>query len=212
MSNLKIFTDNKRIIRNFYDRDFTYVAVDTETTGLHPATDHLIEIGAVKFDRHGILDVPFDMLIKPPVEIPMYITSLTGIDDFMVSGSPSAPEAIEKFLEYCGTEKTILVAHNAPFDIHFINSELERIGKQPLANYVIDTLRMARDFHPDYRGTEEGPYRLQSLAKRYGIRVECAHRANDDARVCMELFKILANERKKCMDIQNLAKMALENI
>ena len=180
------------------------MAVDTETTGLHPSTDHLIEIGAVKFNRHGILAEPFDMLIKPPVEIPMYITELTGIDDFMVSKSPCALQAIE-----CGTENIILVAHNAPFDIHFINGELERSCRKPLSSSIIDTLRIARDFHPDFKGTEDGPYRLQSLASRYKINVECAHRANDDARVCMELFITLAKERRESTDIQNLAKLAL---
>lgn len=209
MSSLKILSDNKRIVRDYFEKDYIYVAVDTETTGLHPSTDHLIEIGAVKFNRHGILAEPFDMLIKPPVEIPMYITELTGIDDFMVSKSPCALQAIESFLEYCGTENTILVAHNAPFDIHFINGELERSCRKPLSSSIIDTLRIARDFHPDFKGTEDGPYRLQSLASRYKINVECAHRANDDARVCMELFITLAKERRESTDIQNLAKLAL---
>mgnify|MGYP003448608467 FL=1 len=196
MSSLKILSDNKRIVRDYFEKDYTYVAVDTETTGLHPSTDHLIEIGAVKFNRHGILAEPFDMLIKPPVEIPMYITELTGIDDFMVSKSPCALQAIEFFL-------------NAPFDIHFINGELERSCRKPLSSSIIDTLRIARDFHPDFKGTEDGPYRLQSLASRYKINVECAHRANDDARVCMELFITLAKERRESTDIQNLAKLAL---
>lgn len=210
MSHLKIFSDNKRIIRDYFEKDCTYIAVDTETTGLHPLTDHIIEIGAVKFNRHGIIGGPFDILIKPPVEIPMYITQLTGIDDFMVSKSPAAPEALEAFLDYCGNDQTILVAHNAPFDIHFINRELERTSKTPLKNSIIDTLRLCRAFHPDYKGTEEGPYRLQSLARRFNINVMAAHRANDDARVCMELFKKLVSERRSNSDIQSLAKLALE--
>ncbi|MBQ0039713.1 MAG: 3'-5' exonuclease [Treponema sp.] len=209
MGKIKILSDNKRTVRDYFEKDYTYVAVDTETTGLHPTENHLIEIGAVKFNRYGILDDPFDILIKPPVEIPMYITQLTGIDDFMVSKSPSAVEAIARFREYCGDNNVILVAHNAPFDIHFIDAELERAGLHPLDNQVIDTLVITRAFHPDFRGTEEGPFRLQSLAKRYGINVEHAHRANDDARVCMELFHKLASERRNNSDIENLARLAL---
>lgn len=211
MGRIKILTDNKRTVRNFFDKDYTYVAVDTETTGLHPTENFLIEIGAVKFSRYGIIGEPFDILIKPPVEIPMYITELTGIDDFMVSKCPSAAEAISKFLEYCGGNDTILIAHNAPFDIHFINMELERANMPALENQVIDTLVMSRTFHPDFKGTEDGPYRLQSLAKRYGINVLQAHRANDDARVCMELFQKLVLERKENTDIKNLAQLALNS-
>ncbi|WP_407400744.1 PolC-type DNA polymerase III [Treponema sp.] len=210
-SNIKILTDNKRTVRDFFEKDYTYVAVDTETTGLHPKENFLIEIGAVKFNRYGLLDEPFDILIKPPVEIPMYITQLTGIDDFMVSKSPTAAEAIERFKEYCGGKDTILIAHNAPFDIHFIDAELERIGQPKLEHQVIDTLVMTRAFHPDFKGTEEGAYRLQSLANRYGINVLQAHRANDDARVCMELFKHLVLEKKENTDIKTLAMLALNS-
>lgn len=211
MSSLNILSDNKRTIRDFFEKDYTYVALDTETTGLHPKENHLIEIGAVKFNRYGILDAPMDILIKPPVEIPMFITELTGIDDFMVRNSPPASQAIEKLLDYAGDDNTILVAHNAPFDIHFINSELERIGKKQLKHSIIDTLRLARNFHPDYKGTMEGPYRLQSLASRFNINVEHAHRANDDARVCMEIFITLANEHRNNNSIEQLARMALLN-
>lgn len=210
-SKIKILTDNRRTVRDFFEKDYTYVAVDTETTGLHPKENFLIEIGAVKFNRYGMIGEPFDILIKPPVEIPMNIIALTGIDDFMVSKSLSAAEAIPKFLEYCGGKDVILVAHNAPFDIHFINMELERANVHALENQVIDTLIMTRAFHPDFKGTEEGPYRLQSLAKRYGINVLQAHRANDDARVCMELFQKLCLEKKENTDIKSLAQMALNS-
>ena len=209
MGNVKILTDNKRIVRDFFNDELTYVAFDTETTGLSRTNDHLIEIGAVKFNRHGIIGSPFDMLIKPPVEIPFFITGLTGIDDYMVSRSPCAAEAIKSFLDFVEGPDTVLVAHNAPFDVQFMNAELERAGQHPLKNPVIDTLRMARAFHPDYTGTEEGPYKLQSLAKRYGINVISAHRANDDARVCMEIFIHLAEEKLTAGNIQSLATQAL---
>lgn len=209
MKKIKTLTDTKRIIRDFFEKDYAYVAVDTETTGLHPLENFLIEIGAVKFNRHGILAEPFDILIKPPVEIPMHITELTGIDDFMVSKCPAAAEAVNKFQEYIESPDTILIAHNAPFDIHFINAELERLGNMPLKNHVIDTLVMARRFHPDFRGAEDGPYRLQSLARRFNINAGHAHRANDDARVCMEIFKNLALERKNNTSIKDLAFLAL---
>ncbi len=204
-----IISDNKQIVKDFFSRDLTYVAFDTETTGLSRTNDYVIEIGAVKFKRHGIIGAPFDMLIKPPVEIPFFITSLTGIDDYMVSKCPAAREAIEAFLDFVEGPDAILVAHNAPFDVQFLNAELERAGQHHIKNAVIDTLRIARAFHPDYTGTEEGPYKLQSLAKRYGINVVSAHRANDDARVCMEIFIHLMEEKFATGNVKSLATQAL---
>lgn len=209
MSKIKTLTDNKKILHDYFENNFTYVALDTETTGLHPKENYLIEIGAIKFNRYGILEKPIDILIKPPVEIPFFITSLTGIDDFMVHNSPCAKDGIKKLLEYLGNKESIIIAHNAPFDIHFINEELNRANMQIIENQIIDTLVMARAFHPDFRGTQEGPYKLQSLAKRYNIDIFQSHRANDDARVCMELFNKLLIEKRNNSDIKNLAKQAL---
>lgn len=184
-----MFTDYRHLARLFYSgRDF--VAFDTETTGLHAADSYLMEIGAVRFNCKGVCAEPFDALIRPPVPISEFLTQLTHIDNAMVAGKPRAAEVLPDFLRYLQGSDTVLVAHNAPFDLGFINAELERMTFPPLANLTVDTLPLARWAYPGLvRLKEKGQYKLQSLAKRFNVEVLAAHRAADDARVCMELFK-----------------------
>jgi DNA polymerase III epsilon subunit family exonuclease len=167
-----------------------FVAFDTETTGLQKECGSIIEIGAVKFNADGILGEPFDALLKPPVCIPPFVEKLTGITNQSVCSCPTASEILPEFMKFLGGEKTILVAHNANFDMGFLNAELGRLGMESVKNSVVDTLKSAICLYPEFRGeSEKGQYKLQNLAKRFGIEVFAAHRASDDARVCMELFK-----------------------
>lgn len=183
------FTDFKHLARLFYSGR-TFVAFDTETTGLHAETDYLIEIGAVRFDCNGIVGEPFDALIKPPVPISDFLCALTHIDNHMVADKPAAAEVLPQFLRYLQDDSPVLVAHNAPFDLGFVNTELQRMTFPPLTNLTVDTLPLARWAYPMLsQEKEKGQYKLQSLAKRFSLEVHAAHRADDDARVCMELFK-----------------------
>lgn len=191
----RIFKNYKNLAKEFYS-DRTFVAFDTETTGLNAASDYIIEIGAVKFDRRGLIGAPFDVLIKPPVPLTSFITSLTKITDEMLTGCPDAAEAIRDFIIYMGGRRTILLAHNAKFDIGFINCELARRSLPPITNLCIDTLTAAKWAYPELARGEKGQYKLQSLAGKLNIRVEQAHRAEDDARVCMELFKRIVSDTK----------------
>lgn len=171
-----------------------FVAFDTETTGLKAETDFIIEIGAVKFTYNGEI-ARFDKLIKPPCPILPFIQELTGITNETVAQSPGASVVLPDFLRFIGSKKTILLAHNAPFDAYFVNSELERLAMPPLSNMIIDTLPLARWAYPTLVQEEEkGQYKLQSLAKRFGIHVLHAHRADDDARVLTELFLRILND------------------
>ncbi len=184
----RFFRNFRKIASLLYSGN-TFVAFDTETTGLSCAKDHLLEIGAVKFNKDGLIGEPFDILIKPPVLIPPYITEINHIDNQMVSDCPPIEEALQQFLAYIGNKKTILLAHNAPFDMGFVNTSLVRANNTELRNQVIDTLPLARWAYPLLsKESEKGQYKLQSLAKRFKIDVQNAHRAYDDARVCMELF------------------------
>ena len=186
---LHIFNRYRYLAKEYYSGKI-FIAFDTETTGIKSSTDFLIEIGAVKFSCDGIIDKPFSALIKPPVPITNFIENLTHITNEMVENQPEAKHAVTDFLSYIGNEKSILIAHNAPFDLGFLQAQLERMSFPPLKNQCIDTLPLARLAYPKLRNLEEkGKYTLQSLAKRFGIKVESAHRACDDARVCMELFK-----------------------
>ncbi len=165
-----------------------FVAFDTETTGLKAEKDELLEIGAIMFNKDGPIGKSFNCLIKPSKPISPFITSINHINDEMVQDAPPFTEVIRIFADYVG-KKSILVAHNARFDVKFVNANLLRAGLPQLKNLTVDTLSFSRWAYPLLSNeAEKGQYKLQSLAKRFGIEVFNAHRAEDDARVCMELF------------------------
>ena len=157
-----------------------FVAFDTETTGLKPDENRVVEIGAVKFDTHGVIS-RFSVLINPECPMPPEAGAVNNITDEMLKGKPLFKEVAVDFLKFI--QDTILVAHNAPFDIAFINAELKRCGIGKLTNKVVDTLVFTREVFPRLDS-----YKLQELAKRFDVVAFSAHRAEDDARVCMEVF------------------------
>jgi len=176
---LHLYRDFKTLAR-LLEGGSVFCAFDTETTGLHAKNDFLMEIGAVKFNKDGVIST-FDALIKPPVPISSLVTSITHIDDNLVKDCPPAHIVVPDFLRFC--EGTFLVAHNAPFDVGFIDTELERMTFPCLKNKTIDTLPLSRWSYPKL-----GKYNLLFLAEQFKIEVFNAHRADDDARVCMEVF------------------------
>ena len=204
---VKIFNDYKHLALNYYSEK-VFVAFDTETTGLKASEDFMIEIGAVKFDCGGMIGEPFDMLIKPPVLIPPMIENLTHITNNMVQDCPEEKEALIQFLKYITSDNTILVAHNAPFDLGFINTALERNHFPRLNNTCIDTLQAARWAYPELKLCQQkGQYKLQSLAQRFNLQVKAAHRAFDDAKVCMGIIKqIIRDTMDRQKDMDNLNK------
>ena len=162
-----------------------FIAFDTETTGLDPSSGRIVEIGAVKFDRRGVI-ARYNVLINPEIPMPEEAGKVNGITDAMLKDKPLIADVFPDFFDFIGTG--VLVAHNAPFDINYVNAELKRIGKPPLTNKVVDTRIFAKEILPGLSS-----YALQDLAVQLGITALEAHRAEDDARVCMELFeKILS--------------------
>jgi len=157
-----------------------FIAFDTETTGLDPASGRIVEIGAVKFDHHGPI-ARYNVLINPEMLMPEDAGKVNGITDAMLKGQPVIADIFPDFLSFI--DMGVLVAHNAPFDINYVNTELKRIHKPALANKVIDTRIFAKEIFPGLSS-----YALQDMAVQFGITALEAHRAEDDARVCMELF------------------------
>ncbi|AGT44689.1 3'-5' exonuclease [Treponema pedis] len=166
-----------------YDKA-VFTAFDTETTGINPKDERVVEIGCVKFDTRGII-ARYNVLINPEKPMPEEAGAVNKITDEMLADKPKFPQILPDFLDFI--RNTVLVAHNAGFDISFINAELERCGKTKLTNKVFDTLTFAREVYPGLSS-----YALQNLAMQFGIQAISAHRAEDDARVCMEFFKIAA--------------------
>ena len=171
-----------------------FTVFDTETTGLEPKHCRVVEAGAIRFDAMGI-KARFNALINPGTPMPPEVTKINGITDGMLKGQPDAAGVLPDFIRFIGD--SVLIAHNAPFDISFINEELARLGKPALKNRVIDTRIFAKEMFPDLP-----KYALQELAVRFGIQAIDAHRAEDDARVCMELFLVCLGRLRDKMGVQ----------
>jgi len=175
-----------------------FVAFDFETTGLSPERDRVVEIGAVAFrmalDESGpdgqpwraIEDGSFETLIHPGRPIPPEVSAIHGIDDLAVSGAPSFAEAAARFLPFI--DGSILVAHNAPFDLGFLRAETARAGLENPPNPAYDTIAIAKTAISGLPS-----YSLKSLASAFGIVQTVAHRGGDDAKVCMNLFSRCIN-------------------
>jgi DNA polymerase III subunit epsilon len=160
--------------------DATFVVTDTETTGVRAGDDRLIEVAAVKVRGGEIVDT-FEQLVNPGRYVPRRITQITGISTAMVYHEPPAREVLPAFREFLGDG--VLVAHNLPFDLRFLQAELERAGQTPLENDALCTLRLARRLLPGLpsRG-------LTALAQHFALRNRARHRALGDAEVTAEVL------------------------
>ncbi|MGO1579806.1 MAG: PolC-type DNA polymerase III [Peptoniphilaceae bacterium] len=177
--------DEIQIIKNF-NKDSSqnqFVVFDIETTGFSPRTDKITEIGAVKISNGEIID-RFSQLINPEKAIPQKVVELTGISNALVENEPKIDEVIKKFYEF--SKDSVLVAHNATFDISFIRKEMLDNGLD--FNYpVLDTLPLAR---ASVKGIKR--FNLGALSKKLGVSLTNAHRAVHDAEATAEVFlKIL---------------------
>lgn len=176
-----LINDNKPIITNYEDDEEynTYVVFDIETTGLSPTNDRITEIGAVKI-RDGIVIDEFNQLINPGLPIPDKIVNLTGITDEMVSDKPKIEEVLPEFDNFI--KGSVLVAHNATFDIGFIRENYIKIGKT-IDNPVLDTLELTRALFPHLKR-----HKLDIIAKHLNVDLTNHHRAVDDAKATGEIF------------------------
>ncbi len=161
--------------------EFTFVAFDFETTGLHPAVDRVVEFGAVRFTIGQEL-AEFEELANPGRPIHVDAARVSGIDDTMVAGKAPTEAVLPRFMEFAGD--AILLAHNAEFDTSFLRAELQRSGLPTVENLIIDTQTLAQKAFPGKKS-----YSLQNLVEMLGIPANTAHRARDDARQCMRLFE-----------------------
>jgi DNA polymerase III epsilon subunit family exonuclease len=159
----------------------TFVVVDLETTGLTPRSARICEIGAVRV-RELELEEEFETLVNPGVPIGPAITALTGLRDAQLRGQPSAATAVRRFLSFAGD--AVLVAHNARFDLSFLDSETERLTGARIAGPVVDTVGLARRLL-EGRTRRAG---LASLAHFFGTAARPCHRALPDALATAEIL------------------------
>ncbi len=161
--------------------DFTFVAFDFETTGLHPAVDRIVEFGAVRFAVGQEL-AEFEELSNPGMKIHPDAARVSGITTEMVVDKAPVATVLPRFMEFAGN--AILMAHNAEFDAGFLRAELQRAGMPTVENLIVDTQVLAQKAFPGKKS-----YSLQNLVEMLGIPANTAHRARDDARQCMRLFE-----------------------
>ena len=181
--------------------DDTFVVFDLETTGLNPGSDSIIEFGALKIENGEITD-RFSTFVNPSRKIPPRITELTGINDTMVADAPKIADAFADFKDFVGD--AVLVAHNAEFDMGFVNATARRLGIQ-FSNIYLDTLKLSRMLLPSL-----SRHKLGVVAEYLGVSLENAHRAVDDAGATAEIFlKFLGMLRNQgCATLQDINEFA----
>ncbi|BBH20834.1 DNA polymerase III PolC-type [Paenibacillus baekrokdamisoli] len=150
-----------------------YVVFDIETTGLSVMNNKIIELAGVKM-QEGKEIGRFSTFINPHEEIPYNIQQLTNITNEMVKDAPELPPKLHEFIEFIGD--AVLVAHNARFDMGFMQAACKRNGLPEIDNPVLDTLELARFLHPTLKN-----HRLNTLSAKYKVSLENHHRAIDDS-------------------------------
>nr|WP_243742501.1 DEDD exonuclease domain-containing protein [Actinorugispora endophytica] len=164
----------------------TFVVVDLETTGSRPDGAGITEIGAVKI-RGGEVLGEFGSLVDPRAPVPPFVTLLTGITQAMVDAAPPAEEALPAFLEFAGFDSgSVLVAHNAPFDVGFLKAACAAHTLRWPNPAVLDTLPLARRL---VSRQETANHKLGTLAGFFGVADEPTHRALDDARATVGVLR-----------------------
>jgi DNA polymerase-3 subunit epsilon len=163
-------------------RETTFVVVDLETTGGSHLDSAITEIGAVKV-RGGEVLGEFQTLVNPAVAIPPFISVLTGITDAMVAGAPRIDTVLPAFLEFA--RGSVLVAHNAPFDVGFLRTNAQRLGLVWPEFGVLDTARIA---HRVVVRDEAPNCKLSTLARLFGAATTPDHRALHDARATVDVL------------------------
>lgn len=169
--------------------DASFVVLDLETTGAKAPPCRITEIGAFRVADGRIVD-EFHTLVNPETPIPPFITSLTGIHDAMVSGAPKFRRVADDLIGFIGD--SVLVAHNARFDISFLNNEIGRVyDEYRLGNPSLCTVQLSRRLLPDIEN-----HRLNTVARYFSIDLLNHHRAQDDARATALIFIHFLRELK----------------
>jgi DNA polymerase III epsilon subunit family exonuclease len=156
--------------------DLQFVSFDVETTGLSPVVARLVELSGVRFKLCQEETETFSSLIDPEMAIPPEVSQIHGITDDMVSGAPKCAEVVAQFAEWIGDTGAVLVAHNAPFDVEFLQVAMARARLERLSNKVVDTLPLARAVLPDAPN-----HQLKTLVEHLSLAAGDYHRALADS-------------------------------
>ena len=179
----------------------TFIAFDTETTGMWAPANRLVELSAVKFNLNkGEID-RFDSLINPQREIPQEVIDIHGITNLMIADAPYTIEVLKQFYDFCQPDD-ILIAHNAPFDISFVSLESARSELELIDNPIVGTVDIFQKFFPGMRS-----YSLLNLVQTLGFGVSQDHRALSDAQYVFQLFSLAAEKFSQLQSFKEFAKL-----
>lgn len=170
------------------DIDGEYCVLDLETTGLSFRTEKITEVGIIKIRNGEIVD-EFECFVNPERPIPPEVVEVTNITDDMVKDAETIDKVIPKIIDFIGD--SVLVAHNADFDIGFLKHNFAEYGYS-LDNTYIDTLRLAKVIFPEMK-----KYKLGLIADKLDIVVEVAHRALDDVKTLVQVFNVMIEKLKE---------------
>ena len=182
-----------------------FVVFDIETTGFSSKSCKIIEIGAVRVENGEITD-RFSTFVNPRSPIPFRIEQLTGITDDMVMDAPVIEDVLPRFLEFC--EGAVLAAHNADFDMGFIEENCALQGRDCSFTYV-DTVGMARFLLPSLNR-----FKLDTVAKAVGVSLDHHHRAVDDAECTARIFEKFVRMLKErdILDVDQLNRQSAVSV
>ncbi len=166
------------------------IIFDTETTGFEPSEGHhVVEIGALEMIDFELTGKTFHQYINPQMPMPESAYKVHGLDDEFLAGKPVFADIAETFIEFIGD--ATLVAHNASFDMKFIQAELRGNGFDALDNHVVDTLLMARQKFPNQKNN------LDMLAQRLGVDISARaqyHGALLDSQILAQVYLLLSGK------------------
>ena len=182
--------DAKQCVTNGKDQDIdtTYCVLDLETTGFSAVTEKITEVGIMKVKNGEVID-EFSCFVNPEKPIPQRVVEVTNITDEMVKDAETIDKVFPKVLEFI--KGSVLVAHNADFDVGFLKQNAKNLGYDFDFTYV-DTLGLAKKLFPDYK-----KYKLGKIAENLGIKVLVAHRALDDVDTTVKVFNVMMNMLKE---------------
>lgn len=191
---LTLNDDTVELIENGFNNrilnETDFVVFDLETTGAKTPPCRITEIGAFKIQK-GKITEKFQTLVNPETPIPAFITNLTGISDLMVTDAPKFPDISSDFMNFIGD--SVLVAHNAHFDMRFLNHEIGKIHQEyRVGNPYLCTVQLSRKLIPQIKN-----HKLNTVAEHLEIRLDNHHRATDDAYATAQIFVNLLEKLEK---------------
>lgn len=165
-----------------------YCVLDLETTGISNITEKITEVGIIKIKNGEIIE-EYETFVNPEKPIPQEVVEVTHITDDMVKNAKTIDQIIPEIINFIGD--SVLVAHNADFDIGFLKVNFEKYGYE-LNNTYIDTLRLSKVIYPEFK-----KYKLGSIASELSIKVDVAHRALDDVKTLVSVFNKMIEKAKE---------------